>query len=447
MKIKPVKRIVQAAFIMLLLQGQSAAALANSTRQIVDDSALRRLYHNILLTELPQKALQFTPQIEELAGGGQVLVQVKEDAARNEFSIIFARELGETGNFPAWSKGTWILTRDKRDGKALKIQVFLRNDENTYIQFRYLSENKCLFDQVIYDSYYTRSLPIAIPFERLYTAPLEEVLALVGEKFTRRYFEPDPDAYREVRFFADKVRARIDAEGLEFGDDGAIDEQGRYVYIKDGTPQNNEAGLNCSGFSKWVVDGILWNQTKSRLPIAPLKEPFGDRGSNFSAAWEALRDPFFGLDWTRNLASIAAAKLRSPAFSTLEEIEVRDWHFSSLIQKGNPVAYPGFHPNSGFGIEGLIPLLYALAIDEPGRIFLAAVNEERGAPVTPDNLRGIPRMREYFHIGVLVPYFNEAGRFEVRVFESAEETAIRSFINHPGRSVNLVRIPIQAAFY
>jgi hypothetical protein len=203
------------------------------------------------------------------------------------------------------------------------------------------------------------------------------------------------------------------------------------------------------------VDGILRPHTRERLPIAPLKKPFGERGNSFTETWEELRDPFFGLDWCRNLASLAGTALRSPAFGSLEEIEVRDWPFSQVIQRtaerqaeGSPlISYTGFLTNAGFGFEGLHPLLYTLAIDEPCRIYLAAVNKPISAPVTPDNPRGLPIIRQYFHVAVLVPYFTEQGIFQVAVFESAEETSFSRFrTRYSGQFVNLVRIPIEGKF-
>jgi hypothetical protein len=136
---------------------------------------------------------------------------------------------------------------------------------------------------------------------------------------------------------------------------------------------------------------------------------------------------------------------------SLAEIEVRDLPFSMVLIRQNGTssahAYPGYVQNAGFGVEGLMPLLYTLAVDEPGRIYLAAVNDELGAPVTPDNPRGLPRIRQYYHIAVLVPYFTERGVFQVAVFESAAETSINRFISrYPGEFVNLVRIPIEGSF-
>jgi hypothetical protein len=193
-----------------------------------------------------------------------------------------------------------------------------------------------------------------------------------------------------------------------------------------------------------VVDGILKPITGGLLSIDPLKQPAGDRGSSFTESWEKLLDPFFGLDWTRNLASAANAAMLSPAFGKVAEFEVRRVPVSAVIDRRPDASsqirpYPGFLLNSGFGVEGIQAVLYALAIDEPGRIYLASVNNE---------INGPPLMRRHFHIAVLVPYFNEYGIFRVAVFESAAETSITAFRNrYPGHNVNLVRIPVEAAFY
>ena len=109
--------------------------------------------------------------------------------------------------------------------------------------------------------------------------------------------------------------------------------------------------------------------------------------------------------------------------------------------------YPGFLPDAGFSFEGIHPLLYTLAIDEPDYIYLASVNNEIGPPATPDNPRGGIRMRQHYHIAVLVPYFNEYGNFRVAVFESAEETSFNRFkTRYPGQYVNLVRVPVETVF-
>jgi hypothetical protein len=118
--------------------------------------------------------------------------------------------------------------------------------------------------------------------------------------------------------------------------------------------------------------------------------------------------------------------------------------------------------NAGYEVEGLQALLYTLAIDEPGKFYLAAVNNETGPPTTEQNPRGAPRMRTYFHVMAFIPYFTENGVFQIAVFESAAETSISAFKNrypvseriidgerkiYPnGHCVSLVRVPVETAF-
>jgi hypothetical protein len=428
------KRSTPAAVLLFfLIPLASPGALDLPIRQIEDDSSLRISLAREWFTEAPRQVINKSPIIHTLPGGGRI--QVRAEAGRSEFAVILARERDRA--FPYWSQGSWSLYRRIDDGSPIRLQLFLRSDPYVYVQFRPLDDRKSLMDVVLYDAWVVRGLPVPIPFERLPLIPAEEILRIAGPAFPRRYFEPRPDNYRDIRDFTGRVRQRLPE--IRFREDGAIDEDGRYVFINSLEAQDGAGGLNCSGFAKWMVDGILRPITGSRLAINPLKAPFGVRGSSFTEPYEGLRDPFFGLDWTRNLAARTSAVLRAREFDSLEEIEVRRADFSFLRRgNGSPVSYPGFLPNAGFGFEGLHPLLYTLAIDEPGRIYLASVNSE---------LNPAPRMRQHFHVAVLVPYFNEGGSFQVAVFESAEETSFAGFkTRYPGHCINLVRIPVEAAF-
>jgi hypothetical protein len=433
--------------VLLLSLAASLWAADSLSSKVEDDSALRRSLKDAWFKEAPGKVLAARPFIHTLPGGGRIEVRAEERG--NELSVFLAREIvaaggRRSGDFPGWAQGSWVFTRDRHDGSLISIRVFPGRDPYTYVQFRPLGDGKSFMDVVIYDAYLVQSHPLPVTVERIMEIPVEEVFKAAGTAFPRRYFDPYPDQYRDVRTLSDRIRRQLPS--LSFRDDGAIDDQGRYVFINTLTPQEGRGGLNCSGFAKWVVDGMLRPSTGTLLSVEPLKQAFGERGSSFTEPYERLLDPFFGLDWTRNLASRANSALLSPAFEKAEEFEVRSAPFGSVIVRGRgdvPVGvrpYPGFLLNAGFGVEGLRALLYTLAIDEPGRIYLASVNNELNSP-------NPPRMRQHFHVAVLVPYFNEYGVFQTAVFESAEETSFVRFRNrYPGHYVNLVRIPVDGAF-
>lgn len=446
-------------FVLLGILSPAAAVILGAAdlplRQIEDDSALRAAIKDSWLIEAPSSALRNRPFTRTLAGGSPV--QVRAEARGNEFTVVLAREWN--GTFPGWAQGSWVLTR-LMDGAYQRIRIFLHSDPYTYIQFRPMensgsgvsgafagnrdeaaSGEKTLLDVVLYEAYVVRGLPVGISMENLITMPLNAIFDALGARFPARYFEPDPDMYRDSRELVSRVRAGL--PGLEFADDGAVDENGRYVYINTLAPQNageNTGGLNCSGFTKWFVDGLLYPVTGRLLPITPLKKASAKSGSSLSANYADIRDPQFGLDWTRNLAMEAAKALGLPA--ALEEVELRDGTFAALIdRRGGQTSvksYPAFLPGAGFGIEGLKALLYTLAVNEPGYIYLASVNNETGPA---------PRMRRHYHDAVLIPYFNEFGVFQTAVFESAAETSLNTFMaRYPGQMVNLVRILAESRF-
>jgi len=425
------------------------------------------------MTDSYNRVLSQRPGIELLETGERVQISAREGT--EEFVVHFSREwirgavaAGEnpaaerraTGQFPGWAQGSWILTRRKDTGAGTLIRIYLRSDQYTHIQFRPYDIDKVYMDVMLYGAYFARSVPIAVPpspqgttpsanasFERLYTMQLRDILRLAEGKFPVRYFEPNPAYYRDSRNLVNQVRSKL--RDLRFADDGAIDENGNYVLIKNLQSQSAQrAGLNCSGFVKWMIDGILRPVTGNRLTIAALKEPFGQRGSSFTELWEESRDVFFGLDWIRNLAAAANSVIRSPVYGVLEEFEVRDNYFSLLsVMQNNAVvtnSYPGFMNEAGYGLDGLHPLLYALAVDDPFSFYLAAISNEIAAASSPT---GTPRLRQYYHVAALVPYFDEFGIFRIAVFESAEETQFGAFRGrYPGHFINLVKIPVTSGF-
>jgi hypothetical protein len=412
--------------------------------RIIDDSAIRVSIKEAWLTgEDPARILKNTPFTASLPGGGPVRIQAA--SRNNELTVFVLRE--RNGTFPGWEQGSWIYTRDLATGAPLRIRVFLRSDPQLYVQFRPMGLDKSLIDVVIYDAYVVRALAIGIPFERLLTMPVEEALYAAGDRFPRRYFEPNTAMYRNMcpsRNNQDNnliALIRASLPSLRYEDDGAINENGTYVFIETLRPQTSEKGVNCSGFVKWVVDGMLRPVTGKRLAIEPLKAKVSVPLSTLTANLTE-RDSLFGLDWTRNLAMEATRTLRSSGYAVLENIEVRKETFASLIDRkkggASVKSYPGFLLNAGFSVEGLRPLLYTLAINEPGYLYLVSVNREMGpAPV----------QRQHYHTAVLVPYFNEYGVFQTVVFESAAETSLAGFMGrHPNSMINLVRVPVEGIF-
>jgi hypothetical protein len=389
------------------------------------------LVHSYFI-EAPSLVLKKKPQLFTLPSGETVQVRVEKGS--DEFLIILSREMN--GQFPGWTEGSWVLYRKIKDGSPSKIRVFLRSDPSVYVQFSPFQEKKSLMDVIVYKGYVLKSVSIPFSFSQLYTIPLTEVFSTVREIFPFRYFDVSPDIYKNHRLFVNKIRNELPQ--LQYADDGALDETGKPVFIATGESQSTEWGLNCSGFVKWVVDLIVKPYRNACLPIAPLKKPAGTRGSGFTEAYEQILDPYFGLDWTRNLALMAYQEIFPGIKPDLETVDVREVPISALLVRNGAKTvienYPQYLPNVGFCVEGLPAILYTLAIDTPNFFYLASVN-------TVDTQK--PGLRRHYHVAVLIPYFELDGNFKVAVFESAAETDLDAFVRrYPNQQVHFVRIPI-----
>jgi len=322
---------------------------------ISDDSALRAELDATIFRLPPRKAMALKPERRILLDGNKVEIRVEQ--GNGEFMTVLARE-GD-GTFPSWSQGTWVLYRSLSTGARTRIRFFPRSDPYCYIQFRPDGQDRTLLDAVAYEGYVARSMVLPLDLDRVAIEPLNRVLMLAIETFPRRYFEPRPAYYADIRALSGAIRSRLGT--LEYADDGAFDEKGLPVYIEGGLPQAGVVGLNCSGFAKWVVDGLLKPLTGKRLPITPLKQPPLPRGNTFSEPWEKLRDPYFGLDWTRNLAAEAGRVFRGERGADPKEYEVKRTAIAALRTSGGNGAtsrsYPGYIEDAGFEIRGLKAVL------------------------------------------------------------------------------------------
>jgi len=403
---------------------------------IGDDSALR-VELDATIFRLPTKqALALKPERRILLNGNKVEIRVER--GNGEFMTVLARE-GD-GSFPSWAQGTWVLYRSLSTGARTRIRFFPRSDPYCYIQFRPDGQSRTLLDAVVYEGYVARSIVLPLDLDRVVIEPLNRVLLSAIETFPRRYFEPHPEYYADIRALSGAIRSRLGS--LAYADDGALDENGSPVYINGGLPQIGVIGLNCSGFAKWVVDSMLRPLTGRRLPIAPLSQPPLPRGNTFSEPWEKLRDPYFGLDWTRNLAAEAGRVFRGERGADPKEYEVNRTVITALRTSGGngttSRSYPGYIEDAGFEIRGLKAVLYTLSIDEPGTMYLASVNNEIGTS---------PQLRQHYHVAVLMPQFDEDDRFSINVFESAVESKFDAFIKrYPDHAVHLTRIPAESSF-
>lgn len=322
----------------------------------------------------------------------------------------------------AGAQGTWVLSRRLIDGSCVRISVYPVADANIRVDVRPDGTNpekgRCRLDLVVYGAFAAKDVNVGVPFFSLYTAPFSGLVSLTAATVPWELVDPDPSLYDDVESMILEIREKLPT--LVYLDDGAFDENYAPVLIATGEAQDPKkvlaaiplgqnpalvaGGVNCSGFAKWIVDGIIRAEAGQGTFIAPLKGRTDAPSTLFTEPVRESRDLFFALDWTRNLAS-ATESLRVGRTVKPDE--------GGVNVTVDP--FPGMTPfvrNVGYKVKELYPLLYKLAVREPGNFYLGAISRERGNPP----------MRQYHHVVAFFPRFDRDGQFSVAVFESAVET-------------------------
>lgn len=340
-------------------------------------------------------------------------------------------------------QGTWVLYRRFSDGLPQKIRIYPLDNPNIWVSLTPFSNRietgRSKLDLMVYGAPAILGAPLGIPFLRLYTAPFSDLVSMTQSTAPWELVNPLYDAYADIESAVETIRNALNS--LVYLEDGAFDHDGRAVYIIDGSLQDPAdvilglaegqslesviGGVNCSGFAKWVIDGIVRPVAGSSLFLEPLKRSTDSPETHFTEPYRETRDVFFALDWTRQLASaVLSLSGRGTVFPRESGADVTVEPFSEESL---------YVPSVGYRAGIIKSLMYALACTEPGHMYLAAVSRERGDPV----------LRQYHHVAVLLPYFTHEGQFTLALFESAVETSIEEFVSrNEDAYIHLVRVKV-----
>lgn len=405
---------------------------------IQENNDIRKaLFDSLLNAAIAQVDKFGSRQINNSWGLWDVSVSRNKDAAY--ISLVPERNK----EFSGYSQGTWIIKRSAANGAFIQAKIFLKSDPGIFARI-YPNGSRSTMDIIVFGAVLYKEVPIALPFEEVLRSPFSRIRNLCAPVVDWQLFSPDPALYSELRKLEAAVRKELPS--LAYADDAAIDFDGRKVLISTLEEQHEPYGLNCSGFVKWLTDGILYPITGTYLSVDSMKERMiGLRGSSMTINFEEKLDPFFGLDWSRALAKAAwsgfypslrnQSLLSNDVNEALFALQLNDAKQS--VSDPEYIAYADNFDDAGFDIRGLKAALFLLASREPGRFYLAQFNTRDEAP---------PRLRRYFHIAALFPYFAEDGTFNVAVFESAEETSLEAVLKRSYEFVKLVKMPSSGSF-
>jgi len=395
--------------------------------QIVDTSGARRQFLDQMVGS-PLGEESFERRIAAGGGNERVLVRMYEQLGNRYYAYIPVAPGSDDVDLV--TPGSYIVRKRLSDGSIDQVKIFLQHDEESYLRVHPREGHATVeLDLYLAGGLFYRDVHVPMTMDRVLVAPLSEIMRATAGIVDWSIVAVDAThpAYAAVGTMVEQIREALPA--LPDAEDGAMNEDGRLVRIETLAYQDELPGFNCSGFAKWVVDGLYEPAYGSYLPIEPLTRRHVDhRGTRWSRRLEETRDPYFGLDWTRNLAIHLAAADRGqdPGDLDPETMDVRS------------VPTARYREDLGFPVEDLPWILYRLAVLHPGQIYLGSVSRPHGDEVV---------LRQHSHVVVFLPHFSADGRFSSVVMERNVETSMASLRErYAGEYVHLTRVNAHRPF-
>jgi hypothetical protein len=434
---------VAAVLLILLLQGiRTAAALplpaGNIEAVLPENSYVRSLYLDRILGPIEAARELSADVLNEPGYEHQVQFFVQEE----KDIIYFCFYHGKDINFARPVTGSIVLQRSRATGRLMKMKIFYKDEADSYISIEPEGEDSSAMDILLLGDPMQQDIILPFSLEEAAAKPVAELMRSAAAYVDWSFYLPREEFPFPVLSGTDDLVQQIRPYlgQLNDVDDGAIDVEGRFVYIEDGSlqPEEGPVGLNCSGFAKWIVDGVLYPVTGGLLPIDRLKEPHLDyRGNRWSEKVEDAEDPYFGLDWTRNLA-VEALKVYTAADGSNGGPAGGSGHFDPEAADVDYLRYHEYEEDVGYSVERLKTVLYELARANPNSFYLGSVNEL---------VHGGYELRKHLHVAVFFTWLDEKGGLQVSVMERTEETRLDEFIErYRGEFVHLVEVPHTGVF-
>jgi hypothetical protein len=411
-----------------------AVSAFGQTTEVGNPDTAPRVFGSMPENDEARRNLQelFYAPIAALPAGQERFLQqqstgtrVKFETRRQNGHLYYLFQNEEHSSFSIYGRGSYILKRELENGRFVQIKIFYRSDPGCFVRL-FPEGNRTSMDVFLFDTEVARGVILPVEFADLLTQPFAKVIGLSESTVRwqrllyRRAGPLDELAFTHV----EHIRRMLPALGDR--DDGALDADSRYVFIESGDPQAAAGGLNCSGFAKWISDGFYYGLAGRYLAIEPLKEKHLDyRGNRWSLRFEDERDPYFGLDWSRNLA-VSLWRARGYKSLSPEDFDVRRIEFLA------------YREDVGYPVEDLKVLMFLEAAANPGHFYIGSLNREYGSK---------PVLRQHFHMIVLFPYFTPTGALRVVVFDRNREVTLEGTADrYSGAYIHLVRMPVGERF-
>ncbi len=454
---------------------------------IPDSSEIRSGLEEKWFTPTLSQLRQNAPEIKNNDNGDKFQIRLEENestfnvfvAPHAEINVTVYSDTGyqveKQDFYPGDACGSWVLIRDKKTGKPLRIRYYFLKNSEVFVQFT-PSGKIALADLVMFGNYAARGVPTGMPFEKFYSASFDDVMKITETKLPWAYVLPDTELYHSIKQMIAVIREKLPY--IQNLPDAMYNENNELVHISNGkkfednsealkksnglekksaqNPNNSEnpenletsyksekkLSLSSAGFVKWIADGLVEPMAGGMLKREPLiKETVQVKENGRQGVLSQRYNLFFSLDWIRNLASALISVYSGKTYLFNQSgVDVTINPFASSITEKGVSNVVTFIENSGYTVSVLPSLLYVLAATEPGTFYFGAI---RGTDRSVS-----PEIKAFNECLAFFPYFQDDGGFACSVFMNGRELTLEDFCRlYSDDFVYLTRAKSSEQFY
>ncbi len=347
--------------------------------------------------------------------------------------------------YPGEAPGSWVLVRDKKTNKPIRIRWYFSVDSDIYVQFTPYGRT-AVADLLIYGNYASKGASTGIPFDKLYDISFADVMKMTAISLPWKYVTVDGDKFGSVLQMAGMIQKNLGR--VMFVQNAMYDEDGKLIQITNGKAFDSENQdpaklyLSSAGFVKWIADGLVEPIAGTKLKRAPLvKETVTVKENGYQGVLSQKYNLFFALDWIRNLAAAITSVNNGKVYMYNEAgTDVTINPFAATISGAGTVNTVTFIEDTGYNVSVLKSLLYVLAATESGNFYFGAIRET-DKTITPE-------IKVFNDCVAFFPYFSSNGSFGCFVYMNGKQISLDDFcMIYPDAYIYLTRARASNNFY
>ncbi|MCQ2575266.1 MAG: hypothetical protein MJ162_00885 [Treponema sp.] len=376
------------------------------------------------------------PEIYSNAAGEKFQVRLEEtDTTFNIFvaprTVIDVKVYSSKGVttekqdvYPGELPGSWVLVRNKKTGKPIRIRYYFNANSDVYVQFT-PSGKTALADLVIFGNYAARGASTGLPFNAFYRTSIEDVLTMTKRALPWDYVKIDNGRYGNILQMAGVIQQHLPE--ILYVPNAVYDEENKLVQIFNGKPFDNDDAeenrlyLSSAGFVKWIADGLVQPLAGGYLKLQPLFTPTVEYKDNGHIGVLSQKyDLFFALNWIRNTAAAVTSVYTGKTYTFDQAgIDVNINPFAATLLPDGTMNTTSFIKDTGYQVAILRSLLYVLAATEPDTLYFGAI---KGTDRSVS-----PEIQAFNECITFLPYFDCNNLFNCFVFMNGRAMSLSDF--------------------